>query len=226
MAWLVIAALVAFLLFGLSRWAALVRQHRADFGAGRQPEVAPEAQDVPVSAVAWLCLRGQDATSVARALGLRMPVRADWKQGIAAAQEGLFVAPPHRDFVQCLGLDAWQRGDLKKVEAALERLSEACGEAYWFVCDEARECMGWAAARRGVVLRGYCYDLGEERALWDFGEVTQAEAELGFFVADARDGSGDPVGWWPVARDVRMLAARWALAPTAVLGESGWAGRW
>ncbi|MGE3171916.1 MAG: hypothetical protein AB7O97_04770 [Planctomycetota bacterium] len=176
---------------------------------------------------AWFAVRGADGDRVARALGLRTAVPADWSRGAAGAADGLFVAPLGR-FVVAVGVDAWHRGELDAVAAALRTLSQQVGDAAWFGIDERAERFGWALARGGRLERAFCYCGDAHAVLWDEGEVTVAEDRLGFFVDDPRDQTEDPLKWWPTAADVRRLAAIWGVDPVRppAAGGDGVLGRW
>lgn len=228
----VIVAVVAFTLFGLSRWAEIMRRHRDHQDRAETGLVEAEARAAEAAAAerttVWFAIRAQDAREVARVLGLRTVQPVAFEDGMQRARTGMFVAPCGKDFVMALGFDAWQRGDLSQVEAALLRLSKAHGEAFWFVVDEERDCVGWAVARRGQLSRAYCFHGSDEEVLWDVGELTPAEREFGFFVEDPRDLTDDEHKWWPLPRDVRALASRWCIEPSRLAqpGHPGLSGRW
>lgn len=176
-------------------------------------------------------VRSNDAAAVARALGLRTVLPANWAAGLAAARsQGVFVTPPVDGWVYAVGADlACDGADVGAVLAPLlERLGAAFGGAAWFRCDGAAERHGWALATSDGLLRGYAYD-GEHGPIWDRGDVTDAEHELGCFVDDPRDSSDDEVRWWPDERTVLDLAVAWSRDPRR-LGEHatpgvGWIGR-
>lgn len=226
----VIVAVVAFTLFGLGRFAEIMRRHRdhQDRAENGFSEAEVEASASEARTTVWFVVRAQDPREVARVLGLRTVQPVAFEVGMQRARTGMFVAPCGKAFVMAIGLDAWQRGDLSQVEAALVRLSKAHGEAFWFVVDEERSCVGWAMARRGELQRAFCFHGSDEEVLWEVGEPTQAERELGFFVEDPRDLTDDELKWWPLPRDVRSLAARWSIDPSRLSepGQPGLAGRW
>ena len=219
LAGLSVAALLAFVWFGLSRWSSIMHRHRAnEERAQRGDEVLPQEKRKRPSRLAspaWFSARGAEAKAVARALGLRTAVPVAWDEGLQRAAEGLFVAPCLDGAVCALGSDAWLRADGDELEKVLARLSLACGEAAWFGMDASRSRFGWALARGGVVLRAWCGDGDDEFVLWSVGSPTGDERALGFFVDDPRDGTDDEHKWWPIADDVRALAQRWGALPEA-----------
>ncbi len=228
----VVVAVVVFTVFGLMRWAEIMRRHRVhqDRVASGLDEAEAAATIAAASArtTVWFAVRTTDVRDVARVLGLRTARPVPFAEGMQAAKTGLFVAPAGAAFVMAIGIDAWHRGDLPQVETALRRLSEAHGEAFWFLVDADRDCMGWAFARRGEMQRAFSFDGSEEQVLWELGEMTAAERDLGFFVEDARDLTEDAIKWWPLPTDVRSLASRWSVDPARLAdpGQPGLAGRW
>lgn len=225
-----VVALLAFVWHGLGRWSEIMRRHRLNEDRARRGEpldVAPKkGRTAKPRALAWFGVATDDVRGAARALQLRTALPTGAGDGPARAAEGMFVFATG-GFVCAVGEDAWQRGDLAAIEGALERLSRAFGDATWFCVDARSSRFGWAAARGGSLQRAWCGDGDEERVLWQFGEPTVAERELGFFVDDPRDATDDEHKWWPVADDVLALARRWSTAPEAALGEAeGLAGRW
>lgn len=155
-----------------------------------------------------------------RALGLRTVLPANWASGLGtAADSGVFVSPPVGGFVLAAGADlaaAWPPDEA--VPPLLAELSRRFGRAAWFCRDANRERFGWAWAERGLLVRGYAYD-GEHGHVFWHGDVTDDERALGCFVDDPRDHSHDEIKWWPDARLVTTLAARWSLDPARLGGD-------
>lgn len=239
MGYAVVAAVVLFTLFGLSRWAEIMRRHRAEQdridrglpveATAAEAIVATKARSARVRRRAWFAVARGEVREVARTLALRtvQPVASGDLERAALA--GLFVASAAGGRVIAAGIDAWARGDVVRIDEALRRLSQAHGEAAWFGIDEERDVCGWALARGGEVLRAFCWDGQDEEVLWEVGEPTPDETALGFFAADPRDGSDDAVKWWPLPKDVRALARRWSGDPGEGSGapDSGaLGGRW
>ncbi len=231
----VVCLFAVFLLLGLSRWAHIVttRQHDLAPYATATTVVRPDEQpDVPRPFgpdSAWFSVPSRDVQQVARVLGLRTAMPANWATGLAGAATGLFVGV-RGEFVCAVGRDAWRDQVFADIAAALERLSRVAGRACWFGIDADGERFGWALARAGALQRAFCWDGTADAIVWDDGACTVAEAELGFFVDDPRDGSDDPIKWWPTVGDVLALAARWSIDPRRVAsGEAaatGLLGRW
>ena len=218
-----VIALLAFVWHGLQRWSDIMRRHRHNEDRARRGEslyAAPrQLKPKRLEALAWFAVATSDVRAVARALQMRTVGPAVSGEGTARAAEGMFVFA-HSGFVCAVGDDAWQRGDFAAIEGALERLSRAFGDATWFCVDARSSRFGWAAARSGSLQRAWCGDGDEERVLWQAGDPTVAERDLGFFLDDPRDGTDDEHKWWPVGSDVRALAARWSADPTTAIGES------
>ena len=169
--------------------------------------------------MAWFAVRAADSERVAQALGLRTVTEANWRNGLAAASTGgVFVTPPIDGVVFAAGRDAFPcpGEEARRVGEPLLRLAAAFDEALWFATHDGVDYHGWAAARGPELLRGYAYDGDGAAVVWDEGPVTRAESELGFFVEDPRDRSGDPLQWWPQSGDVLALARALGADPTAI----------
>lgn len=165
----------------------------------------------------WLAVRADDPTAVARALGLRTVLPANWSAGLTAAESaGVFVAPPVDGWVLAVGCDlAARTSDPESLESLLLSVSAQFGEAQWFATDGERDFFGWALAARERLVRAYAFDGEVGHVLWH-GDVTEAERALACFVDDPRDRSDDDVKWWPDRRIVLALARAWSLDPSGL----------
>lgn len=236
---LLIVALVltaAVIWYGLLAWQRILHRRGEQQAGTTQARADRPAEDpdqpLPLPAVAtWFAVRSADSAAVVRALALRTVLPANWRAGLAtAAQAGVFVTPPIGGWVLAVGRDLDGIGEsAEAVPPLLAALSRMFGRAAWFCRDDRGERYGWAVADGGSLVRGYAYADGPGHLLWH-GDVTDDERDLGCFVDDPRDHSDDDVKWWPDARLVTALAARWSLdlarlaapgAPPSV----GWVGR-
>jgi hypothetical protein len=162
-------------------------------------------------AAAWFAVATTDQPALVAALGLRTVLPANWADGLAEAKaRGVFVTPCLAGWTLVVGSDVAALDPNGDVVPWLERLSRRFGRAAWFHRDDDGENHGWALAIGGEVQRAYAYDGEHGHVAWA-GEVTADEHALGCFVDDARDRSDDDVKWWPDARLVDALAARWSL---------------
>lgn len=158
-----------------------------------------------------------DAEVVARLLGLRTVLPANWAGGLAEARQGVFVTPPVDGLVGVVGRDvaAAAASTETTLLPLLQRASRVFGRAAWFHCDADGDTFGWALAERGEIVRAYAFAGEHGHALW-LGDVTAAERDLGCFVDDPRDHSDDEAKWWPDRRIVHALAKAWAFDPDAL----------
>ena len=234
MTWLALlvafAATGAILVYGLLAWEHIVRRRResepgtawAATARARAARPATEA-DAPRGFgrdACWLAVTADDGHAVARALGLRTVLPANWSAGLAeAATAGVFVSPPVAGLVFVVGRDLLGKaapGDV--LLPRLERLSAQFGRVCWFCADGEHDVFGWALAERGVLQRGYAFAEPDGTAFWH-GDVTAIERQLDCFVDDPRDRSDDDVKWWPDRRLVHSIAAAWSVDPDR-LGEA------
>lgn len=196
-----------------------------------RPDCAPDTP-LPLDDVAtWLAVPAADPETVVRALRMRTVLPGNWRSGLDnARKEGAFATPSVGGYVLVVGTDlAVRTSDPAELEQLLPRLSDEFGSAFWFRTDERLDVHGWAFAERGQLRRGYAYS-EEHGHTWWFGDVTEAERELGCFVDDPRDRSDDEIKWWPDARTVRALATAWTVDPRALAalpsrGGGGFVGR-
>lgn len=145
-------------------------------------------------------------------LALRTLLPANWQSGLEQAKAiGVFVSPPVAGHTLVVGSDLLAL-PLEAMLRHLAALSRRFGRAAWFHRDDDGERYGWALAEHGAVQRAYAFAGDQGDALWA-GEVTDDERALGCFVDDPRDRSDDDVKWWPDARLVEALAARWSCDP-------------
>ena len=166
---------------------------------------------------AWFAVRSDDPHAVARALGVRTAMPASWCAGLTrAVDEGIFVTPSVDGWVFAVGVDAFQRGDCQQVSEALQRLGAACGPAFWFATHARVDVHGWACADGQRLVRAYLYEGDQPRVVWDEGDKTPTEQQLGYFEDDPRDTSDDDIKWWPTPADVMRLAKTWTLDPCAL----------
>jgi hypothetical protein len=181
--------------------------------------------DLPVQFgpnMAWVALDTTDTEAVATALRLEGARPATWKEGIDAAyHSSVFVTPPLGDWTLAAG-NALFPPDRPEafVKALLEPLSARFGEAQYFCTHRGVELHLWARARQGQVVRGFGW-LGEKRlTLWDEGNQTRAERDLGIRLIDERISAvkqaGDADTTLPSEEAVMRLASLWSIDPTSL----------
>ena len=174
---------------------------------------------------AWLALRTADSQAVVAALGLGGARPSNWSEGVAQAHElGVFVTPPLSSWTLALGSTLFASGKPSFfIKPLLERLSRRFGEAQYYCTHRVIEMHVWARAVQGRLVRGYGW-IGERgQTLWDEGEPTRAERDLGFRFFDERSPEATGEGYWertdlsfPDEGAVMRLAAAWSINPTTL----------
>jgi hypothetical protein len=170
----------------------------------------------------WYAVRSTDPSAVARAIGLRDAHAASWERGIASAYgSDVFVAPPVRGWVLIAGFELGPTWGTKTPSwKELIALSSAFGEAQAFSTHRVVDMHVWAKAIDGdlVRARGYLGDGGE--TLFDVGEETPEERDLGFKFFDEHSPEAANEEYWertdltsPDEESVMSIARRWSLAP-------------
>jgi hypothetical protein len=195
-----------------------VHVHRVNYAGDPDP-------DLPVPfgpKMAWLALETTDTEAVATALGLREAQAATWAEGIDAAQQSsVFVTPPLADWTLAVGTALFPPDRAEAfVKPLLERLSRQFGDAQYFCTHRDAELHIWARARQGQLVRGYGW-LGERGlTLWDEGEQTKEERDLGFRFFDGRspavEQAQDKNVTLPDEGGVMQLASLWSIDPTTL----------
>jgi hypothetical protein len=191
------------------------------------PSTSPEP-DLPQSfgyKVAWLALRTIDTRAAVEALGLRDIRPANWGGGISQAYESaVFVTPPLSDWTLAVGVTLFPSGEpAQVVKPLLERLSRCFGEAHYFATHRVVESHTWARAVHGRLVRGYGWVGDRGETVWDEGEQTPEERDLGFRFFDERSPEASQEDYWarqdlrfPDEECVMRLAGAWSLDPTAL----------
>jgi len=174
--------------------------------------------------MAWLAVRSNNTKKVLEKLALKEQKPANWSQGLTAAYENqgfVFVSPPLKGWVLIVGRALWDKFDLAQPPQRLfllRGLSQAFGHAQYFSTIRGVETHAWAMAEDGQIMRAYAYsgEIGE--VLWDFGELTNEEEELGFAFFDPESIEAEEENYWqrsdlryPDERDVIALAAVWGM---------------
>ncbi|MGE3805136.1 MAG: hypothetical protein AB7K24_10730 [Gemmataceae bacterium] len=139
-------------------------------------------QPVPFgSKCAWLALETNQTPEVAAALELRSRREATWRDGIDAAyRTSIFVTPPLADWTLAAGTTLFPPARAEDfVKPLLEKLSLQFGEAQYFCTFQDVDMHLWARARKGRLLRAHGW-LGQKNlTLWNVGNVTQEERDVG-----------------------------------------------
>jgi hypothetical protein len=186
---------------------------------------------------AWLAVRTVDTARLAESLPLEMIRPCNWREGIHEARGRVFIAPPIDGWTLAVGGPLALEKDQLRV--LLNRLSAAFGEAQSFSTHRGSDSHAWARSVNGAILRAF--ECGDGEILWNEGEPTPEERELGFVVtepfdppnddADHGDPEGEPPARWPSEEWVPILAGHWSINPleldsrTEVTGL-GLRGRW
>lgn len=174
--------------------------------------------------IQWLAVRGHTTDAVAAALRLSRPAPAGWSDAVAAAYgDGWLLSPQ---------VDGWTLAASTHVPAPeddrfvgwLAGLSRGLGEVQYFGTHRVVEFHGWGRARDGIVERAFGY-LGERGSvLFQAGEPTLDERELGVGTIPAEDEpwpEDEEAAWpWPTEETVLTLAGRWSIDPRTLDGAT------
>ena len=174
---------------------------------------------------AWLALRTNDLNRAVAHLRLVNSNPANWEEGVEQAHRGaVFVSPPLGVWTLAVGRPLWLLAEpVLAIKPVLEDLSAQFGEAQFFGTHRVVDLHVWGRAVQGHLVRGYGY-IGERgETLWDEGESTKEERELGFRFFDERSPEAGQDDYWeredltyPDEESVMRLASTWSLDPTTL----------
>ena len=174
----------------------------------------------------WLVIPSTNLDAVGQALGLHNAVRCSWSEAIARHHDdSLFISAAFRGWTLVVG-----RGlpnpldDPDRCFHFMARLSHEFGEAQFFTANKALGHHGWVRARRGKVVRGYCW-AGE--TVWNQGAMTDAERRVGMQCLGYGEPQNENASWageLPPANSDRIpqLAAAWSFDPGSGEAEALW----
>ena len=158
----------------------------------------------------WFAVRSGDPQQIARELRLQKIHVSNWEEGLKAAMgpESVFLSPEVSGWSFIVG-NALPSGPQEECLTLLADLSRAFEEAQYFGTEDVTEFHAWAKASNGRLRRAYAFSGEQGAVLWDRGEVTEEEKELGLLFPEKTILSNSPD-----SSSVFKIAARWSLDPT------------
>lgn len=172
----------------------------------------------------WFAIKSTNIDEVVKEIGLKSPVRCNWKSGIAAAYNGgVFVGPAVGDWTLVIGQDLPTLDDAgdrqKQTDVLLIKLSKRFGEAQHFGTHRVSDFHAWAKALSGKIVREFAYVAADEK-LCNLGGMTAEERSAG--IMDSPDFFVDE-------NHVMKVAEKWSLDPCKLTPSSaekgvGWLG--
>ena len=166
----------------------------------------------------WLAFRGVSPQAVARALEIHDVAPSTWADGLKAAYGGrAFVSPPIADGGWVLAAstrfpDAGDQDHPDKATPALVHLSQALGEAQYFVTHDGLDLHAWAKFVNGKPVRKVAYLGRQGVVIWAEGEPTPEERRLGLLYTE----KGIEKERHPTEENVFALAGAWSVDPSTL----------
>jgi hypothetical protein len=162
----------------------------------------------------WLAVRSRNLLAVQSALGLQHAKPCSWTDALVSEQK-LFISPPVKGWILVLGSDLPDPGaDIDQCFRFVVTLSRRLGQVQFFSASRILNHHAWVKADGGRILRAYAW---AGTTLWQQGECTPAEADLGlkcFGYTESPDRRFDQPDVLAVNTDkVPQLAARWSVDP-------------
>ena len=187
----------------------------------------------------WIAVKMAEARLMCADLRLTRTRSCDWEVGLReASQDGIFLTPSIEGWTLVVGLSLPDAAADETLPLIVS-LSERYGSTQYFGNHRVVDYYAWARAERGRLKRAFAY-LGEQGVvLWDRGELTVEEAELGqnFFEPVSAENLAnhsvmEPLTGlkknqrFPTEHDVFRIAYKWSIDPTQIQeyeisGDSG-----
>ena len=180
------------------------RRKWSSYGAHR-PHFEPTAR--------WLAIRSTNLKAVQEVLNLNDPVQCSWYDGVASASgRNLFVSPPVNNWILVFGSGIPDpASDIDLYFRVVSALSRELGEVQGYAYHKVVNHHAYARMVNGVVVRAYA-SAGD--TLWDQGEITRAERNLGFQCPGYGESIRRDSPGISNAERISQLAARWSIDPT------------
>jgi hypothetical protein len=168
----------------------------------------------------WLAIRNRHVHAVQSALALHDVRPCSWADGLAnGPDQKLFISPPFSGWILVMGSalpDPCEDEDASF--RFLQQLSRKLGHVQLFSVSEVFNQHAWVRAEMGRILRAYAWS---GRTLWNQGQMTGAERELGLKCYDYAQSTDCPsFGLHETGAGnsdkVHLLAARWSLDPDEI----------
>ena len=223
---LLLSLLAVALLVGMGCVFFILRSRRGDRFKGspatNQPGLSGARKPKPLlfdSPNRWLVVRSSNPQAVQVALGLHNVMACSWEQGLAEAQDfKLFLSPPIKGWILIFGLGLPDPSDdVDDTFKLILSLSGTLGQVQFFSANRVVNSHAWVQADHGRILRAYAWS---GTTLWNQGEVTSAEAELGLICFDYAEAISQRLPHHEPQRGnaekVPWLAGRWSLDPTTL----------
>jgi hypothetical protein len=189
---------------------------------------APPPDDCPIpfgSDTAWLAVFSKETGAVAASLHLHDAESATWKDGLAASNEqSLFVTPPLADWTLIVGKILFPPTEIEFfIRSFLEILSRQFDDVQFFCNRGDNGLNAWARARKGRLIRGYCWSGEKKQTIWEFGDPTKEERDLALDTLPPQvEHSDDRAGGIQIIPDdqtVFQLAYLWSIDPSNLTPE-------
>ena len=180
--------------------------------------------------ISWIAVKDAQPGVLVSELQLVSVRSSAWDEGIQdAGKAGIFITPRISDWVLIVGLtlpDASNEDTLPLIV----RLSEVHGSVQYFGNHRIPDYYAWAKAEGGRLVRAYAYLGEQDTTLWDRGELTKEELDLGLIFDQPVQGDAAPnesalemiqrlknnLQKCPTEEDVFSIARAWSIDPTQI----------
>jgi hypothetical protein len=172
----------------------------------------------------WLAIKSTDIEGITSALNLSSIEETNWTKGLEEAYEAsgkVFVSPALDNWVLVIGISLPDAGGSRRKDSMtplLVKLSAKFGEVQYFATHRVVDYHAWAKVIDQNIVRAYAY-LGESGStLWNVGELTEEEKELGFSFFDESSEEAENDEYWeredlsyPDEENVMDIAKKWSI---------------
>lgn len=179
--------------------------------------------------MAWIAIRSEDTSAIARVLGLSRLRPANWNSGVGAIYDSeisgelVFIAPPVKGWTfvagEALPIPAGE-AFVDKMTPLLKHLAIEFPAVQYFASFPIIDFYAWARYEKGRRLRALA--VGDGTVIWNAGKPSDEERKLGLLfieIRGIRERHGDLGGeieLYPTEEHVFAVAAGWSVNPMAM----------
>ncbi len=179
--------------------------------------------------MAWLIVRTENTSTLARILGLEERTPANWDSGLGTVYDSelgetrVFVSPPVGGWTFVIGLPLPHpvgKTFVDKLTPLLLRLSGEYSEVQYYATYPLIDFFAWMRVVDGRLARAFA--VGDEGIIWNKGRISKEEKALGLKLFDLRGvngrkgDAGGEIILYPTEEHVLHIARGWSVDPSVV----------
>lgn len=179
--------------------------------------------------IAWLAVRTQNTSALAKSLNLEDRNPANWNSGLGTVYDGelgethIFVSPPVDGWTFVVGLPLPHpvgKTFIDKLTPLMLRLSGDYEEVHYYFTYPLIDFFAWVRVVDGRLTRAFA--VSDEGIVWNKGRITKQERALGLKLFDLRGvngrkgDAGGEIVLYPTEDHVLHIARGWSIDPSVI----------